>query len=197
MTKNRLLNVAIIICKLFRLIYIILFIVITGFFIHFQISPSSYNKFNFNDFSIEKNTDLKFKFETKSKFSMNSEKVLEDNEVYKIEKLTTSSSLFLYIEIALCIILSFLCLKEFQNILESVKKINTFQGRNVISFRKIGKYLSVIFILSSFSILTFRNGEIRSFSFSITLPCLIILSYIMAEIFKEGSLLSEEVNLTV
>jgi hypothetical protein len=197
MTKNRLLNVAILICKSFRLIYIILFMIVTGFFIHFQINPSAYKKFNFNDFSIEKNTDLKFKFETKSKFSMNNDKVLEDNEIYKIDKLTTASSFFLYIEIAFCMILSFLCLKEFQNVLESVKGINTFQERNIISFRKIGKYLSVIFILSSYSWLNFKNGDITSFSFSITLPCLIILSFIMAEIFKEGNMLSEEVNLTV
>jgi hypothetical protein len=197
MTKNRLLNVAIFICKSFRLIYIILFIIFTGFFIHFQIDSSSYKKFNFNDFSIENNTDLHFIFVHKSKFSYNNEKAPEDNEVYKIDKLTTVSSFFLYIEIALCMILSFLCLKEFQDVLQSVKRINTFEERNVTSFRKIGKYLFFIFILSSYSHLSFRNGDITSLSFSITLPCLIILSFIMAEIFKEGSMLSEEVNLTV
>jgi len=197
MTKNRLLNVAILICKLFKLIYIIVFIIITGIFIHFQVNPSAYKNFDFNDFSIENDTNLKFKYETKSTFTYNNEKMPEVDEIYKIEKLTGASSFFLYIESALCIFLGFLCLKEFQNVLESVKKINTFQEGNVTSFRKIGKYLSMIFIVSSFSMLNYRNGEIMSFNFTITLPCLIMFSFIMAEIFKEGSMLSEEVNLTV
>ncbi len=197
MTKNKLLKLAIILCKSFRLLYILLFITVTMLFIHFQISPSSYKNFNLNSFSIKNQSDTNFKYETKSKFSYNNEKIPDDNEVFKFNKLTAASSFFVYIEFALCMILGFLCLKEFQNILESVKRINTFQERNITSFRKIGKYLSVIFILSSFSILKFKNGDITSFSFSITLPCLIILSFIMAEIFKEGSQLSEEVNLTV
>lgn len=198
MTKNTLLNVAILICKLSRLINIVVFITMTGFFIHFQINPSAYRKIDFNNFLIEKHpAGLEFTHVTKSKFSINNEKAPEDSEIYKMDKLTTDSSLFFYLEVTLYLVLSNLCFKEFQNVLESVKNINTFQERNVASFRKIGKYLSVIFILSSYSWLNFKNGDIKSFSFSITLPCLIILSFIMAEIFKEGSRLSEEVNLTV
>ncbi|MDQ5929771.1 MAG: hypothetical protein QG594_1552, partial [Bacteroidota bacterium] len=167
------------------LLSVILFMIVTGIFIHFQINPSSYKKFN--DISLETGTTIKIKFESKTKFSTNNEKLPEDNQIFTIDKLTTGSSIFLYIEIALCVILGFLCFKEFQNVLESVKKTTNFQEINFKSFRKIGKYLFLIFILSGFSMLYYKNGNIISFSISIRLLCLTILSFIIAKIIREGN----------
>lgn len=196
MTKNTLLNTAIVICKSLRIIHVLFFILITAIFIHHQISPSTYKNFNWNNTSITKDLNLNFKYETKYKFNYNN-KQYSDAEVFNLSKMTTFSLSIFYIKIVTSMILGFLCLKEFQNIIESVKKIKTFQERNVSSFRKIGKYLLAIFILSTYNSFTFQNGKISTFNISTFLPCLIVLAFIMAEIFKEGNQLSEEINLTV
>lgn len=194
MKKNTLLNIAIIICKFFRLIYIVIFLMLTGLFVHSQISPSSYKNLDFNSKINEYD------------FSMNSystDKIIvngvtpEDSEVFTFDKLKYSSLYFNFIKFALVLFCSFLCLKEFQNVIESVKEIKTFQKRNVSSFRRIGKYLLVIFILMSYSSFTFQQGGISSFHISFTLLILSLLAYIMAEIFKEGRKLSEENKLTI
>lgn len=93
--------------------------------------------------------------------------------------------------------MSFLCIKEFQKVIESVKEIKTFQERNVSSFRRIGKYLLISFILVSYSSFTFQQGGTSSFYISFELLIIALLAYIMAEIFKEGNKLSEENKLTV
>jgi hypothetical protein len=194
MKKNALLNIAIIICKFFRLIYIVIFLMLTGLFVHSQINPSSYmnldlnNKINEYDFSMNSYTT--------DKIIVNGV-TPEDSEVFTFDKLKYSSLFFNFIKVTLVLFCSFLCLKEFQNIIESVKEIKTFQIRNVSSFRRIGKYLLVIFILMSYSSFTFQQGAISSFHISFTLLILPLLAYIMAEIFKEGKKLSDENKLTI
>ena len=81
--------------------------------------------------------------------------------------------------------------------IESVKELKTFQETNVLSFRKIGKYVLIIFIITCYSALTFQNGRISGFYFTPNLLILSLLAYIMAEIFKEGNNLEEENKLTV
>jgi len=124
-------------------------------------------------------------------------KVPEDSEVFTLNKLKYSSLYFNFIKLSIVLLFSFLCVKEFQNVIESVKEINTFQKRNVSSFRRIGKYLLVIFILMSYSSFTFQQGGTSGFYISFTVLILSLLAYIMAEIFKEGNKLLEENILTV
>ena len=183
MKKNTLLNIAIIICKFFRLIYIVIFLMLTGLFVHYQLSPSSYKNIDFN-------TEL-----NEYTFSMNSyttDKIIvngvspEDSEVFTFDKLKYSSLYFNFIKLTLVLFSSFLCLKEFQNVIESVKEIKTFQKRNVSSFRRIGKYLLVIFILMSYSSFTFQQGGISYLHISFTLLILSLLAYIMSDNSIEG-----------
>ena len=194
MKKNTLLNIAIIICKFFRLIYIVVFLMLTAIFVHYQISPSSYKNLDFN-------TNI-----NEHGFSMNSfstDKIIVDgftpegSEVFTLDKLKISSLYFNYIKFTIILFFSFLGIKEFQNIIESVKEIKTFQKRNISSFRRIGKYLLVIFILTSYSSITFEQGGISRLNITFTLLIPTLIAYIMAEIFKEGSKLSEENKLTV
>jgi hypothetical protein len=78
-----------------------------------------------------------------------------------------------------------------------VRVIQTFRKANVKSFRKIGKYFLLIFILTSFSIVIFEQGMFYGFSLSFTPLVLMFVAYILAEIFKEGNDLSEENQLTI
>ena len=193
MTKNTLLNIGIIICKFLCLFYIVIFLVLTGLFVHFQFSPSSYE-----DVSSKMDTSSVFKTSISKSYKIHVDgKVPEDSEVFTLNKLKYSSLYFNFIKLSIVLLFSFLCAKEFQNVIESVKEINTFQKRNVSSFRRIGKYLLVIFILMSYSSFTFQQGGTSGFYISFTVLILSLLAYIMAEIFKEGNKLLEENILTV
>jgi len=194
MTKNTLLNIGIIICKFLRLFQIAVFVILTGVFVHLQISPSTYKnvdidfKNNARGISIKKTSSYKIYVDGQ---------VPEDSDVFTVNNIKTISLFFNFIKLSLILILSFLCLKEFQKVIESVKEIKTFQKRNVSSFRRIGKYLLIIFILVSYSSITFQQGGTSGFHISFELLILALLAYIMAEIFMEGNKLSEENKFTV
>lgn len=197
MTKNKLLNIAITICKFTKLIYILLFITATVFFIHFQIDREAYNEFDAKinhtatptTFSIGLNKSYSDKWKDSS--------TLKDNEVYVLDKLTTTTIYLTYFKISCVIILLFLSIKEFQNVIQSVKTLNTFHLNNILSFRRIGKYSIIYFILTFNNTFYFEQGGYSHTSLSFTPLLFAIISFILAEIFKEGNKLQQENELTV
>ena len=198
MTKNRLLKIAIAICKFTKLIYILSFIATTVIFIHIQIDRGAYN-------------DIKINYTgTPTTFSIGSNKSYSDkwkdpyNEVYVLEKLTTTTIYLIYFKFTCIFILLFLSIKQFQNIIQSVKRLDTFRLNNIISFRRIGKYSILYFILTLlYFILSFNNtlyfgqGGFSQTSISFTPLLFALISFILAEIFKEGNKLQQENELTV
>ena len=193
MRKNKLLSIAIIICKSIRLFYILIFLLFTGFFIHFQISPNSYKEATFNNksFSFELNKSTSWKTFDKNGTPQ------KDKDVFALDKISKTSLYFIYIQFSAVLLFIFLSTKEFQRIMESVKKLKTFQNNNVASFRKIGKYIFFIFILTSFVFINFENGGKSQINLSFTPLLFMLIAFIMAEIFKEGNLLKQENELTI
>ncbi len=194
MKKNVLLSIAIGICKLIRLFSFISFLLFTGMFIHFQVSPSSYENLDistqWNDKGMYLVSDTSYKIHVDGK-------VPEDSDVFALNKIKWSSLYFNYIKYTLLLLLIYLCVKEFQKVVESVKEIKTFQKVNVSSFKKIGKYLLILSVLIGYSFFTFQEGGKSSFHIPFTPLVLSLVAYIMAAIFKEGNHLLEEYKLTV
>lgn len=199
MTKNRLLNIAIGSCKFLKLIYILSFIFTSIIFIHIQIDREAYNGIKINHTG-----------DTSTTFSIGSIKSHSDklndpyNEVYVLEKLTTITIYLIYFKFTCIFILLFLSIKEFQNIIQSVKRLDTFRRNNILSFRQIGKYSILYFILTLlYFTLTFDNtlyfgqGGFSQTSISFTPLLFALISFILAEIFKEGNKLQQENELTV
>ena len=195
MTKNTLLNIGINLCRFSRIAYIVAFIGLTGLFVHCQISPSSYESYNINVPS--KSTDFNFYYYSTTKITELGSEAPKDEDVFTLDQLRYDSLYFNYIKISLILILSFISIKEFQKVIESVKEIKTFQKRNVSSFRKIGKYAAIIALLTSYSAYTFELGRISSFEISFSLFILSLTMFITSEIFKEGNQLFEDNKFTV
>ena len=200
MKINRLLNIAVAICKFTKLIYILSFIATTVIFIHIQIDREAYN-----DLDIKTNHTS-----ASTTFSIGLNKSYSDkwedpyNEVYVLEKLTTTTIYLIYFKFTCIFILLFLSIKEFQNIIQSVKRLDTFRLNNILSFRQIGKYSILYFILTIlYFILNFNNtlyfgqGGFSQTSISFTPLLFALISFILAEIFKEGNKLQQENELTV
>jgi hypothetical protein len=88
-------------------------------------------------------------------------------------------------------------IKEFSTVIESVKSIETFHQKNILSFRKMHKYLFIIFILSSITIINAQEANFYSYSLQLTPLILSVAALVMAEIFKQGNQLLEESQLTI
>lgn len=199
MTKNRLLNIAIGSCKFLKLTYILSIILTTIIFIHIQINREAYNDIKINNTGTPTTT-----------FSIGLNKNYSDkwkdpyNEVYVLGKLTTTTIYLIYFKFTCIFILLFLSIKEFQNIIKSVKRLDTFRLNNILSFRQIGIYSILYFILTLlYFTLTFNNtlyfgqGGFSQTSISFTPLLFALISFILAEIFKEGNKLQQENELTV
>ncbi|WP_289055003.1 DUF2975 domain-containing protein [Carboxylicivirga marina] len=162
---------------------------------HFNISPSAYNKL---DIDFKNSKESRISISTYRSYKMHIDgKLPADSEVFKLDELKASSMILNTLKQLAVLLFSFLSVREFQKIIESVKNINTFHQRNVLSFRRIGKYLFINFILLSFSWFTFQKGETSGLSFQLGLLVVSLSSFILAEVFKEGNKLLEENKLTV
>lgn len=119
------------------------------------------------------------------------------NNVFVLGQLNTSSLYFNYLRYSSLLILFFLSIREFKKILKSVQSLETFRNDNVKSFRCIGQYVFVYFILSSFYWYQFNEIGFSGFAFSFTPLIIMLFAFILAEIFKEGNLLLEDKELTI
>lgn len=190
MTKNIYLNTVIVFCKLLRLFLIIGFLGFTFLFIIHQIDK---------DFIESKN--LKWSPNKSQTFSKtkrwHSNSVKNVDDIYKISKLKIGSLYLNYIQYTLILLCFFIAVREFEKILISVRRLDTFDFKNVKSFRKIGTIILLYMIFTSYSSFSFEDGGISQFNFSFTPLILAFLSFIMAEVFKEGFSLKQENDLTI
>ncbi|MGZ0015863.1 DUF2975 domain-containing protein [Yeosuana sp. AK3] len=189
MTKNTLLNIALVVFKIIKVFIVIFFIGMTTIFIHLQTNKEFYK---------DKKITLSAKtqdFSIETQWKNNSK--IEYEDIYSLADIKTSSLYFNYIQYSIVFFVLFLAVKEFENVIISVKKIKTFQNNNVVSFRKIAKYIFLYFLLTMFHSFSFQFGGYSGFTISLTPLILVVFSLIMAEIFKEGYNLKEENDLTI
>ncbi|WP_047417054.1 DUF2975 domain-containing protein [Cellulophaga sp. Hel_I_12] len=190
MTKNKLLNIVIIICKLLQFIYIVTVVALTAFFLHFQIDKTFYSDVNINFNTTE------FQYTTLSTWTIDSLENSDENQ-YSLDKISTFSLYLIYLQYIGVLIILFLIAKEFRKVIQSVKNLNTFRDDNIKSFRKIGRYIFLYFLLTSFYFIHFETASFGGFKVSFTPLALMGFAFLMAEIFKEGNSLMLENDLTI
>ncbi len=191
MKRNTLLHLASLSGRLLLIFNILFFLGMTFIFIHVQVSPESYAG---KKFSIIKPEGTIFYVSQAENWGDASS--LDGNMVC-LEQLTTASLYFNYLQIGAILTFTFLSIKAFLSVIRSVHFTGTFRSSNVEAFRKIGLWLLFICILSAFSFVSTDFMNQRTFYLRITPLLLMLLSFIMAEIFKEGTELSEENQLTI
>lgn len=116
---------------------------------------------------------------------------------FGIKNIKRFSLYVVYLQFCAIFFCSFLIFKEGINIINSIKCLESFKEGNVNSFKRMGKYFFFIFLLSGFALVVADNGEFRGIFFNFTAFSLMAASYIMAEIFKQGNVLQEEIENTI
>lgn len=195
MTKNTLLNTAIWVTRLLKIILIIATIGITSLFIYAQIDKDTFAD---QEIVLKVNPGI-IGFSTigSSVWKDDTKGGNYDLKPYTFGKLKTVSLYINYFKVIFIALLIFLILRAFETIMLSVKTLHTFSSRNAKLFRKIGVYIIVITILISYTVFRFESGVQTVSQISLTPIIYILLSFIMAEIFKEGENLRAENDLTI
>ncbi len=191
--KNQLLKFTVIICNLLNIVYVVSALAITFFFIHLQINKEFYTDKNIQINFKQKHGEFNISWDDKWGDSISK----KDKEVYTLKNLTLFSLYFNYIQAIIILGLLFKIAQEFKNILNSVNSLKTFEKDNIISFRKIGKYLLIYFIVTSYYVFRFKEGSTSTLDINFTPLLLIFLCFILSEIFKEGNSLKQENELTI
>ncbi len=189
MTKNTLLNIAVVLCEILKLGLVLILIALTAFFIHIQINKDYYK-------------DKELQFSTKDyHYSMTKkwkiDNSMDDKDVYTIDNLKTGSLYFNYLKYIIALVLIFISISEFQKVIKSVKYVETFGIKNVKSFKRIGVCVLVYTIIMSYSSMRFNLGGFSGFGFNLNPLILALAAFIMAEVFKEGNSLKQENDLTI
>jgi Protein of unknown function (DUF2975) len=195
MTKNTLLNTAILITRLLKIILIIAAIGITSLFVYSQIDKDTFAD---EEIVLKANPSyLGVSTIISDVWKDDTEDAKYDSKPYTFGKLKTVSLYINYFKVIIVAVLMFLILRTFETIMLSVKTLHTFSSRNAKLFRKIGIYIIIITILISYTVLRFESGSQTIAHLSLTPVIYILLAFILAEIFKEGEYLREENDLTI
>ena len=195
MTKSTLLNTAIWVTRLLKIILVIAAIGITSLFVYSQIDKDTFAdeeivlKTNPSYLGVSTIISDVWKGDTKD--------AKYDSKPYVFGKLKTVSLYINYFKVIIVAVLMFLILRTFETIMLSVKTLHTFSSRNAKLFRKIGIYIIVVTILISYTVLRFESGSQIIAHLSLTPVIYMLLAFVMAEIFKEGENLRAENDLTI
>ncbi|MBD0823497.1 DUF2975 domain-containing protein [Aestuariibaculum marinum] len=189
MTKNVLLKMTIAICNILRGFLVFSFLGLTVVFIYLQIDKSYFDKGTFNFETNSGGYSLIYKWKDKS--------VEDYSQIYKLNKIKMTSLYRMYLKLTGILVVLFLCVKEFSKVIKSVKQVETFGLGNVKSFRRLGVFILIYAFLTSYYYIGFEQGGISKLSIPFVPLFLVLLSFVMAEIFKEGVLLKQENDLTI
>jgi small-conductance mechanosensitive channel len=195
MTKNTLLNIAILVSRLLKFLLIIAAIGLTGLFVYAQIDKETFAD---KEIVLYANPSImRVSYVTSTIWKEDTEDAKYDLKPHTFGKLKTVSLYINYFKGLIVATLMFLIIKAFETIMLSVKTLKTFSISNAKLFRRIGLYVISVTILTSYTVLRFETSEQTMTHISLTPVIYVLLAFIMAEIFKEGENLREENDLTI
>ncbi|MDX5444348.1 MAG: DUF2975 domain-containing protein [Hymenobacteraceae bacterium] len=197
MKRNKLLQLASAVCTIFGVMQLVAIAAFTFMLVHWHFNKEFYRNANVNDEGV---TYVVTKKET---ITESENGAVKTATVEKEEKKISAADLrpvglyFLYLKGIIYLFTLFLIFWEFRKVVRSAQLQHTFQTENIKSFRNIGKYFLVLFLISGFHFIASENYERFNIEFDTTPLILMLVAYILAEIFKEGHKLSEDDRLTI
>lgn len=120
-----------------------------------------------------------------------------NEDPFAFRNISSISLMLNYLQVVTLVFCGFHVLKTFLVVINSVKLSQSFKRDNTVAFRKMGKFLFIIFLLTSYKIILAERGQFYGFYLNITPLGLSLIAFVIAEIFKEGNKLSEENTLTI
>ncbi len=194
MERNKLLSIALAVSNIFRILIIAFITLFTFGIIHYQFSPEMYSNIELSDFDFKNSSSLSTSsFETTSVIGT---KPISHDAV-KIQDASNLSLIVLYLQSVVILGIWILILQQISQLIRSVKALETFRESNSTTFRMIGRYCFMLFIISGFRWMETDTASFMGIYINY-LPLICMLgAFILAEIFKEGNKLHEAEQLTI
>lgn len=185
MGKNKLLNLVLLLSNLFLISLVLSFGVLTIGMIYWHINPDFYTDSPIPDFG----KNAIFKYTSVTQCSVETRPMTSSATINNI---SVVSIYLLYTQCTAILFFIFMAVREFTSIIRSIRKIQTFVIDNAWSFKKIGKYMLCVFVLSGLQYSVYNESTL--FGIYIHLPALVIalVAFTMSEIFREGNALLED-----
>lgn len=209
MKKLSLLNISQYFCIIAISVLTILLIILLIGFIKWNIYP--FSTFNDAKFSIPKNNSNylsvyheKFHYITVKKADKNGNEqyTLRQNEnelkgIFFLNDLHKGFIYFMFFKITILLLFVIFSLKEFLKVISLSKDKLTFSERNIKAFQRIGFYCLAYTIVSIPTILIGENIYFWSINLNLLSFVIMILAFIMADVYKEGNKLYDDNKLTI
>ena len=197
-------------CKISIVAFSMVALGLTVVFIMWIINPNVLNWLNF-DYSKKSESILNVEF-AREKYKYKTVKYMDEsgiekckmeqdvnakNKVFFLNDLNSVSVCLMYFQKLILLLLTICGLKTFLKIVAVSKNEEFFSMNKINALRKIGFYAIAYFVVSSFCIFIGHNINFWSINLNITALSIVILSFIFAEIFREGYTLQEEAKYTI
>jgi hypothetical protein len=90
-----------------------------------------------------------------------------------------------------------MAVREFTNIIRSIRKIQTFVIDNAGAFKKISKYIFLVFVLSGLQYSVYNETTLLGIYIHLPVLVVALIAFTMSEVFREGNALLEDNRGTV
>ncbi len=200
MKRNPLLYLALLFSKAIRVVLFLGLVLLVIIFIHWHLNPGYYKSVQ-----VAVDNGSIFFFEGKTETAKpvphlpNNSYLpggVSGKRVY-LNDLNPFSFYFTFFQLFLSILLSYFIMQEVIRLLKSVQESQPFNAANIRSFRRLGYLCLSITVLNSLHFLYTNQTSFVSFSINYTLLIFMLITFILAEIFREGQKLYEQEKLTI
>jgi hypothetical protein len=198
MKKNRLLSLTLIVCNIFKFIFILFIAMMTVVLVHWHFSPETYKNVHI---TTDKTSNAVYTFA--DSYSLvepdATDKKIDTNnkESIRLNQLNHASLYIYYLQALGLSVFWLLIIQEIKRIVRSVKGLQTFRSSNSKAFKNIGLYCLGIALLSAFKWVGLDGYSFFGIYFQFTSLTFALGAFILAEIFKEGNKLYEAEQLTI
>lgn len=189
MIQNRVIRYALWTSKIIKGACLILGVAFLVLVAHWHISPLSYD-------SVEVSEAFRPGYGVNGFRLKLGDKIIPDTGT-KLSKLPSLMIYWLLLRAVIFVGLTWLMIGVAQKILKSISSFETFHQNNVVQFRVLARYGLIAFIFSCFNF-SYLNESLDVY-FQITWSPLLLMisSYVLAEVFREGNRLREEQKLII
>lgn len=119
------------------------------------------------------------------------------NDGLALSDLSLGMASWVFVKTTLACVLFYLVFKRALRVVKSIESLDTFKNENVRHFRAVGGLFLWLALLDCFQLLILRGSFTLQFSVPFDFLLTALISFLLAEIFKEGNRLMEENQLTV
>ncbi|MEJ8801403.1 hypothetical protein [Pontibacter sp. H249] len=198
MQKNKLLNITLLICDIFKYLFIVFIAASTILLIHWHLSPNTYENINI---TIDKTSNAVFtmadSYSLTGPGTSNKKIDTSNKDLIRLTELNHVSLYVHYLQSVGLLAFWLLIIQEIKRVIKSVKGLKTFRSSNGKSLNRIGKYSLGIFVLSAFKWIGLPEYSFFGIYFQFMPLAFAIAAFILAEIFEEGNKLYEAEQLTI